>query len=1071
MKKNFKITSLTAAALASVVLANANFNNNVKAADAAQSEKTAAAKKEQSPEEQAKSNIDNAQKEVNDTQKSVDSSKADLEKAKAEAVKPDQAYQDQKTKTDKANDDAKNKKNVWDDAAKKQADAQKLDDEATPEAINTAKQAVTDKNSEISKKQQDVEKAQAKQGDAQKAVADAEADVSKKQAAVTDAQNAKKNADTQVANAQDALKGTGINEAAKKLKDANTSVKNDEEAISNIKKDIATKTADKTAKSDAKSNVEEAKQTAEQDKQTAQKDYDSKKSISDKANTAVKAKQEEIDKVKSKLNSLKELSQNTINIGDKDAFLQAFVDYGVDNKLSDKDIANINRVRSLNRFIHSESDKHEKVDLNNLTDQQLQEISLFTSDILSKVRNQLGLNVADDQVTDGSIDIAKKIAQRYQDDFKAGKWQGDWHDSYGINDVANKNGLRPNKASDGTLDSVDQPLEDMSSAYYRDTVITMDKLKGDIYDSLLNMILSAGNGITHPGGTPTYEMRHSAGLLGFTIPSVESINNEKETYEFFLNTTKNEKPTYPGGQLIYYEDGNKYTKDEYIDFLNSKIRKLDTKLQQVENKTYRPQKDDIENIQYVAVIPTYFNGADLFTEFHFINISSDQILKNKDSYEKSIPSYKDQIVTATNQITSLSNNLEKLTADAQEKQQQTDLAKSALDQKNQIAQDKLEKFTQANTDYQAAVNALQSAINREQELQDTYRQHQSIQQEAQKRYNTLTASNEEKTRNLETAKEVQTKAAKEVETAKTALDTAKDNLASAKNAQSDLATDIANKQKAVENAQTELVKLQARQSQLKGAHQALVDAKIATQEAKKDYDTANQAAKDAKTQLDALKPAKDAADAKVKDAQDEYDHAVSKLNDAKAKLDHAKQVLYDLEHPAIYLDDASEVQKPQTQKTVNTSNNEVEKTTPTIKKSTSVKIEFIHNSYVYTLQGKIVKRHGKRYLIRKGHKAVALHNAKIVKINGKKFYQIAKNEYVKVVNTVTASKKVNVKAVVKGKKNHKVRTYSSMGKLSRHYVYGQRTYKFTAKKEIKGRTYYKVSGKNEWVPASKLTLK
>lgn len=1070
MKKNFKITSLTAAALASVVLANANFNNNVKAADAAQSEKIAAAKKEQSPEEQAKSNIDNAQKEVNDTQKSVDSSKADLEKAKAEAVKPDQAYQDQKTKTDKANDDAKNKKNVWDDAAKKQADAQKLADEATPEAINKAKQAVTDKNSEISKKQQDVKEAQAKQGAAQKGVDDAEADVSKKQAAVTDAQNAKKNADTQVANAQDALKGTGIDEAAKNLKDANTTVKNDEEVISNIKKDIATKTVDKTTKSDAKSNAEEAKQTADKDKQSAKKDYDSRKEVSDKADDAVKAKQEEIDKVKSKLNSLKELSQNTINIGDKDAFLQAFVDYGVDNKLSDKDIANINRVRSLNRFIHSESDKHEKVDLNNLTDQQLQEISLFTSDILSKVRNQLGLNVADDQVTDGSIDIAKKIAQRYQDDFKAGKWQGDWHDSYGINDVANKNGLRPNKASDGTLDSVDQPLEDMSSAYYRDTVITMDRLKGDIYDSLLNMILSAGNGITHPGGTPTYEMEHSAGLLGFTIPRVESIKNDKETYEFFLKITENEKPTYPGGHQTITFNGVKYTKDELIDFLNKKIEKLDTKLQQVENKTYRPQKDDIENIQYAAVIPTYFN-ADLFTKFHFINISSDEILKNKDFYEKSIPSYKDQIKTAIKQLDSLSNDLEKLTVDAKEKQHQTDLAKSALDQKNQIAQDKLEKFTQANADYQDAVTALQSAINHEQELQDAYKQHQSIQQEAQKRYNTLTASNEEKAKNLENAQKAQTKAAQEVETAKTALDTAKDNLASAKNAQSDLVADIKNKQKAVGNAQTELVKLQARQSQLEGAHQALADAKIATQEAKKDYDTANQAAKDAKTQLDTLKPAKDAADAKVKDAQDEYDHAVSRLNDAKAKLDHAKQVLYDLEHPAIYLDDASEVQKPQTQKTVNTANNEVEKTTPTIKKSTSVKIEFIHNSYVYTLQGKIVKRHGKRYLIRKGHKAVALHNAKIVKINGKKFYQIAKNEYVKVVNTITATKKINVKAVVKGKKNHKVRTYSSMGKLSRHYVYGQRTYKFTAKKEIKGRTYYKVSGKNEWVPASKLTLK
>lgn len=63
-------------------------------------------------------------------------------------------------------------------------------------------------------------------------------------------------------------------------------------------------------------------------------------------------------------------------------------------------------------------------------------------------------------------------------------------------------------------------------------------------------------------------------------------------------------------------------------------------------------------------------------------------------------------------------------------------------------------------------------------------------------------------------------------------------------------------------------------------------------------------------------------------------------------------------------------------------------------------------------------------------------------------------------------KRTSKRAYVKTRKNRRVRTYTSRGRFSKHYVYGHHTYKVTSKKRIKGRGYcWKLSGKNQYVPA------
>lgn len=76
------------------------------------------------------------------------------------------------------------------------------------------------------------------------------------------------------------------------------------------------------------------------------------------------------------------------------------------------------------------------------------------------------------------------------------------------------------------------------------------------------------------------------------------------------------------------------------------------------------------------------------------------------------------------------------------------------------------------------------------------------------------------------------------------------------------------------------------------------------------------------------------------------------------------------------------------------------------------------------------------------------------------------------VQPASAKLSTSIKGYIKAKRNHKVRTYTSTGRFSHRYVYGHYTYKFSTKKYIKKRgTCYKLSGKNQYVPASKVTLK
>ena len=213
MNKKIKVTSVAAAALASLVLVNANVNNEVKA-DTKPVNATKTTQKAQTPEEAARANVASAQKNVEIEQSNVDKAQGDLTQAKKDAEKPDADYKAQSDKVDGLKKTADQKNDALTDAQDKEKAAQALADEANdPAKVQAAKDAVTKQNGVVKNANDAKDKAEKAVTDKQNEIDKLGKDVKTDTQDVNDKTAAKKQADQDVTDAENALKGTGITEA------------------------------------------------------------------------------------------------------------------------------------------------------------------------------------------------------------------------------------------------------------------------------------------------------------------------------------------------------------------------------------------------------------------------------------------------------------------------------------------------------------------------------------------------------------------------------------------------------------------------------------------------------------------------------------------------------------------------------------------------------------------------------------------------------------------------------------------------------------------------------------------
>ncbi|ORO92450.1 surface exclusion protein [Streptococcus mitis] len=313
------------------------------------------------------------------------------------------------------------------DTAKTDVKAKEATVASTEKEVATATQAV--KNAQATTAQASYEKvtqvkeAQAKNVEAQtanqkateatneqikaesKALAEEQSDVASAQANLDQANKDVQTAEQALASAQSALDGTGLASAQKDLKDAQKDVKDAEDTVADAQ------TAFKNAtKADA--DRDQAIKSAETDVNTKN---DAVKLAKEKLASAT----EHADSVESKLQSAQaELKSaqdklaNT-NTGNDTVTIADLTQFKKDKAEGDSDFMTDSGATVIENSSTkiSEADKNKIVELDNLTDEQQKEISLYASKVLTEIHKQFGLNEV--TVTDSDLRIAREQAKKY----------------------------------------------------------------------------------------------------------------------------------------------------------------------------------------------------------------------------------------------------------------------------------------------------------------------------------------------------------------------------------------------------------------------------------------------------------------------------------------------------------------------------------------------------------------------------------------------------------------------------------------------------------------------------------
>lgn len=1073
MNKKVKVTSLAAAALTSMVLANANLNHEVKADVVPEGTST----KAPSAQDNAQANVDSAQKEVDNAQADVNKAKSNLDSAQDGAQKADSAYDAQNAKTQAAQKTESDKKTALDDAqaAKKQAE-QLAADANDPAKVKQANDDVTQKQGAL-KDAQDAQKA------ADQKVSDQNSKIANDQKAIDDAtkvrdqkQSDKNAADAQVKTAEDALKGTGVDEAKQALDKANSDLTRAQSELKQANEKIDELTeAQKTAQSDLNTATAD-KASHEGAKKTAESEYKAALQKAQDAKTEVEKQQNLIETLQNQLKSLQDSSQNKITIPDMDKYEKAYRDYqGKTHELTQADKDYMDAARVKNKYVASDVDKNEDVDINNISDEQVRDISSFTVNLLNQIRRQFGWE--DDVVSDGAIQFARDVANGYlEHHFNEGG-----HDIDAVNDAAKKNGLSYKDAKQAGI----QGYEDMTSISISTPHLSMADLKGKVYDAINSMIFSDGHGYDDWGG-PRYELGHARGLIGADEESEDIVpdgvfakKKVRAELKSGLDEAIEEVKQHPGisrGHADINLQGYNYDytvrRDWNSDTVTIHLTKDGVEISPEE--AFRELDNEINAPapkQYVAVVPTNDPTTGMPFRIHFVNVSQFRIADHKlfgtnevPSYAAQIEEHKKDILDHQQKLAGLQNNMPNLNKDAAKKKDQLDKVEQAIQRdaaKIIAAEGELERIGKELD------NANSDQATKDKQVQD----YTKTQKQAQKKYDDLTADHKTKVENLAKAQKAQEDAKSALDDAQSKLDDAQKTQDKDKDDLKGLQQDAKDKKDVADKAQDDLDAAQKHVDDLKKAPQALKDATDAETKAQSEYDAAKKAADDAAAQLKKLEGDKSTADGQYATAQAAYNDALARLKAAQDKLAEAKAALNRIQNPGTTISIPGQSTSTSEKNNSNTStseDNSAKKTTTKKARRVSDRVRLTHNAFVYTKSGKVIRKGLYYKIIRRGRTIKTLKNAKVVTIKGKKFYQIGKNQYIKVANTKIVPYAISRKAIIKGRR---VRAYNRSGKFNMHYVKGGRVYKFNERAVINGKTYYKIAWTNNWIPASKLSFR
>ena len=443
--------------------------------------------------------------------------KGQVDVAKDKLDKSTQAVEDAQAKKSQAQTEKDQAQTEVGNAQSEVDNAQQAKDKATPENIEKQKQEVTGAEKGKTDAENQEDKAANDLDKAKEVVADQEHVVHKSEKKVADALNEVKDAQKDVDNAQAILDGTGQAKVVEEKENAEAFQKQAQKQVTSAEEVLEQAKSDDNNLEDAISSVQNELTEASNVVASTESTLTDATNKADQTQTALEKAQDTFTVAEASYKSI-----NTFQVTDE--YVNALKSY-VNNPydiLDERDkwkehrekvesiLKSVNQENlNLNKFKENANDKVISVDANNLTTEQMTELSLFASDLLNQIRERFGTPKT--VVTKGMLQVADEVTDGYvADDWGFGKG----HDSKAVNNVARKYGLPTYD------DDTQQYLENLNSSNDGDKIHTMNDAKKWVYKSISNLLFNG------------WEWMHAQNLTG-----VSSVRGATKEY-FALDISK-----------------------------------------------------------------------------------------------------------------------------------------------------------------------------------------------------------------------------------------------------------------------------------------------------------------------------------------------------------------------------------------------------------------------------------------------------------------------------------------------------------------------------------------------------
>ena len=603
----------------------------------------------------------NVSKEETKSEVKKEVTKGQVDEAKDKLDKSTQAVEEAQAKKDQAQtekDQAQTEKN---NAQSEVDKAQEIKDKATQENIEKQKQEVA--SAENGKSDAEKQEINSKNdlAKAKEVVADQENVVKKSEDKVVSAEKEVKDAQTNVDNAQAILDGTGQAKVIAEKDNAEKAQAQAQTSVSNAENSLTQAKSDDKKRADAISSVQNELTEASKVVASTQTALTNATNKASQTQTALDQAQDTFTRAESSyksintfqvtddyVNALKSYVNNPYNILNERAKWKEHREK-VESILKSVNQENLN----LNKFKGNANDKAISVDANNLTTEQMTELSLFASDLLNQIRERFGTPKT--VVTKGMLQVADEVT----DGYVADNWEfGKGHDSKAINNVARKYGLPTYE------DDTQQYLENLNSVNSGDEIHTMYDAKKWVYDSISDLLFNG------------WEWMHAQNLTG--VSSVRGATKEYFAFDIskrlgrtsahFISVFDNQVT---GNKLDKTEVPNNNTAENIVKAYNAANSALLNA--QTENSMAQREKTSasIANIRAKGEQETIQKRLDAL---------KDTPLKTPTA-QSNLEKAQDNLANANTRLENAKKALADLTADVKVKQENLTNAKKVLAQK------------------------------------------------------------------------------------------------------------------------------------------------------------------------------------------------------------------------------------------------------------------------------------------------------------------------------------------------------------------------------------------------------